>query len=161
MELLRPRNNRRDKWFRKWELWEDDQKYLTRWHIWPFKPSDPADQGDEENQKKSAFKIFLHRMDGPDLDRFPHDHPWPFRSLILRGGYTDEQTVGMYEESTNELVYAPGKLVKHRWFQKLPATGVWHRILTIDRQPTWTLVFTGKHRRRWGYLTDGGWIGHD
>jgi len=29
------------------------------------------------------FSVLLHRIHEPDLDRDPHDHPWPFVSLIL------------------------------------------------------------------------------
>lgn len=160
MELRRPRNNRRDKWFRKWELWEDDQKYLTRWHVWPFRPNEPDEAIDIEDHTKypSRFKIFIHRMDGPDLDRFPHDHPWWFRSIVLRGGYVDEQTTGDYQ--CGNLVYVEGDLVQHKWWQSLPATGIFHRILWLHRTPTWTLVLTGQKKREWGYLTDQGWVQH-
>lgn len=163
MELRRPREKRIDRWFRKWELWEDDKKYLTRYHIWPFKPNEEVpEEGSEsgvEDHSGSRFKIFVHRMDGPDLDRWPHDHPWWFRSIIFRGGYTDEQTTGDYQCGNH--VYAPGHLIRHKWFQKMPATGLYHRILTIHRQPTWTLVLTGQKKRTWGYLTDQGWVPHE
>lgn len=162
MELRRPRKKRRDYWFRKWELWENDHKYLTRWHIWPFKPNEPEEDV-EDSKHPSRFKILLHRMDGPDFDRYPHDHPWPFVSFVLLGSYTDEQTTGRRKlvPGGYTRVYRPGRLVKHRWFQRLPATGIYHRILAIHRQPTWTLVLTGKKKRTWGYLTDVGWVPHE
>ena len=47
---------------------EDGQLYLTRWTLF---------------RSKTGKKVMLHRMSGPDGDRFPHDHPWRFTSLIL------------------------------------------------------------------------------
>ena len=35
------------------------------------------------------FPAVLHRFTAPDLGD-PHDHPWPFRTFILHGGYTEE-----------------------------------------------------------------------
>lgn len=34
--------------------------------------------------------IYLHHILRSDDDPDPHDHPWDFTSLILRGGYVDE-----------------------------------------------------------------------
>ena len=34
--------------------------------------------------------LLLHFLDGPDPGLDLHDHPWPFATLILRGGYTEE-----------------------------------------------------------------------
>lgn len=40
--------------------------------------------------KSKYFNIFLHNIQRSDDDPDPHDHPWSFLSLILKGGYTDE-----------------------------------------------------------------------
>ena len=34
--------------------------------------------------------IFLHHIYRSDSDRYPHSHPWAFKTLVLSGGYTDE-----------------------------------------------------------------------
>lgn len=36
------------------------------------------------------FGAYLHHIDRPDPGFDLHDHPWPFVSIILRGGYTEE-----------------------------------------------------------------------
>ena len=35
------------------------------------------------------FSIYLHRIHTPDVDEFPHDHPWWFASLVLSGAYVE------------------------------------------------------------------------
>lgn len=36
------------------------------------------------------FGIYVHLIYREDLDPVPHDHPWAFWSLILRGSYVEE-----------------------------------------------------------------------
>jgi len=48
--------------------------WFTKYHIegpWPFNP-------------------VFHRFTRADGNGDPHDHPWPFRSVILSGGYREE-----------------------------------------------------------------------
>lgn len=35
------------------------------------------------------FAIRLHHWSGSDDERHLHDHPWPFLTIVLKGGYTD------------------------------------------------------------------------
>ena len=51
--------------------------YLRRWFIYPRKPKDLA----------MVPRVYLHRFYTGDNVRDLHDHPWPFTSLILKGGY--------------------------------------------------------------------------
>jgi hypothetical protein len=97
--------------------------------------------------------IYIHKMTGPD-DRFtPHDHPWPFVSLIVKGGYDEVriEKMGMsrlYERSVGRVN------VMRRDDQ--------HYISRIWQNPTWTVVFFGRRRRTWGFWettdTAGKWI---
>ncbi|MCZ6507741.1 MAG: hypothetical protein O7A04_06815, partial [Acidobacteria bacterium] len=43
----------------------------------------------------AGCSVKLHRFLRSDLDECLHDHPWPFASLILRGGYFEVTTIGM------------------------------------------------------------------
>jgi len=95
------------------------------------------------------FGILLHRIHEPDTDRDPHDHPWPFASLILSGGYT-------------ECVHdKPGDLSSHEHHERLRWS--WHR-MPLDRAHhiteingvLWTLVLTGRRRPTWRFWTAGG-----
>src|SRR5688500_6187293 len=36
------------------------------------------------------FGVYVHRILAPDPGLDLHDHPWPFVTLILRGGYVEE-----------------------------------------------------------------------
>lgn len=77
----------------------------------------------------------------PDSDRWMHDHPWGFVSLLLRGRYV-EQT--------------PHSVRAVRWLNLKRATDL-HRILWVDRAIT--LVLTTRKKRTWGFQTDCGWVG--
>lgn len=98
------------------------------------------------------FNIYLHYIAKSDEDRDPHNHPWSFRSLILRGGYAE----WIWEGDETKLlvdrrVYRPGS-VAVSLSQKL-----YHKIV-LDK-PTWTLVLTGRrHEKPWGYLTEDGFV---
>ena len=95
------------------------------------------------------FMLMLHRFHRPDPACL-HDHPWPFWSLVLWGGYWE-----LYERADGIRGIAwrrPGS-VAYR-----PAT--WkHRITTLHpRRATWTLILTGRKVRGWGFWTPAGWV---
>jgi hypothetical protein len=96
--------------------------------------------------------VLLHRLDKPDSRSTLHDHPWPFLSLILRGGYTEEfgrttrfsyRPTSPHEGRVKERVkrtWRAGSL--HRMRSRDP-----HTIVSLLRSPTWTLVLTGPRAR--------------
>lgn len=98
------------------------------------------------------FKIFLHKICRSDDDPDPHDHPWNFATLILRGGYYDERHMWDGVERT-ELVgdkMTPGR-VAYRKAEHI------HRVRLLDEsKPTWTLVLLGKRVRKWTFVTPNG-----
>lgn len=108
--------------------------YLTRWRL----------------IQTPWFGIYLHRFDGPDPRPTLHDHPWPFLSIILRGGYdervrTEPDASGYWETYLRPI----------RWFNAKSALGL-HSIRRLHRNPTWTLMLVGRRQRVWGYLDDDG-----
>lgn len=96
------------------------------------------------------FGIYLHRILTRDFDRHAHDHPWPFVSLILRGGYVEFVTGD--DGLPLECVRTRGSL--HR----MPVEKA-HLIYEVAPN-TLTLVLTGRHGRDWGYWTAEGWVSH-
>lgn len=102
--------------------------------------------------------VYLHKMSAPDPGMDLHDHPWPFVSVILRGGYTE-----IRNEIRSLLSF------KHLWFSRdaglaAPTMREWkagsvhmiqkdiaHTIIQLSKTPTWTLVFTGRVDREWGF----------
>ena len=88
--------------------------------------------------------IYLHRIGTPDSRPTLHDHPWNFVAVVLRGGYRECRD------------YSGIAHVIRRVNVKR-ATDL-HWIDSLDRTPTWTLVFTGRRKREWGYVDpDGTW----
>jgi hypothetical protein len=94
------------------------------------------------------FGIYLHRMVGPDWSPHNHDHPWPFVSFVLRGGYIENVSIDTHHFEIHMNRYV-------RWFNAKRATDK-HRIVWIEREPTWTLVLRGKRVREWGFWTGEG-----
>lgn len=88
------------------------------------------------------FRVFLHNIRRPDLDRNLHNHPWPnVRCLILWGGYTE---VRLRHGHLSHRSYGPGDV-------NVLQSDLYHRIASV-KPNTWTLVFAGKRSRSWGFL---------
>jgi len=113
---------------------DPERNYLTRWRL----------------IQTPLFGIYLHRMDGPDPRPTLHDHPWPFISFVLRGGYLERRIYG---------ADAPDVLIDRINRKR---TTDFHYITRLLRVPTWTLMFVGRRQRVWGYLNRGGrWTAFD
>lgn len=92
------------------------------------------------------FGVLLHKIIRPDEDPVPHDHPWSFATLILRGGYTEEVMTDAWYRIDK---WGIGSV--HRFKR-----GMYHRILALrGGGPCWTLVLTGPRRDSWGFLVNG------
>jgi hypothetical protein len=88
-----------------------------------------------------------------------HDHPWGYFSIILEGGYFEVTPKDEYRASNrldfNEEVnmkwYSPGSLLirPKNWI---------HRLELPPGQTCWTLFFTFRKVKRWGFYTKYGWI---
>lgn len=90
------------------------------------------------------FGIYLHRIGTPDSRPTLHDHPWNFVAIVLRGGYIEHRDYSGYGHAI-------------RWVNAKRAEDT-HWIDWLGRTPTWTLMFTGRRRREWGYVDpDGTW----
>lgn len=91
------------------------------------------------------FGIYVHKWLQPDPRPTLHDHPWPFLSLILRGGYVEKTIHGIRE------VKWANWTSKHKF----------HTVTKLMRIPTWSLMFVGKTGPTWGYLDSHTWIPFD
>jgi hypothetical protein len=99
------------------------------------------------------FGIYVHVMRREDADRYPHDHPWNFWSLILRGGYEEMR----YPDAARRRCLRMFVLSHTRWRLHRLRVGDAHRVISV--QPgTVTLVIVGRHRQVWGFYPDGQWI---
>jgi len=119
------------------------------------------------------FGIYLHRIDAPDPGRDLHDHPWPFVSIILRGGYeekyadTREAPFLALAAEQNERCVGPDRATCRRGFRTGWAVGSIHRMpLTMCHRivavhpGTMTLVLRGRKSRQWGFYQPIGWVSH-
>lgn len=118
----------------KWGLWRwydiilDGDLYLTRLNL----------------VQTPWFSIKLHWIHRPDPDRDLHDHPWPFVSFVLRGGYEEYES----KDPANE----PGKPRMINWFN-YKNTKTAHRISTA-KPGTLTLIFAGRRSKEWGFYDE-------
>ncbi len=125
--------------------------YLRRWFIF----------------RSKYFNIYLHHIARPDEDPDPHDHPWNFLSVLLRGGYTEAQyKMGILNLPPSPLTNVTScyrRLYLGTTTRSCPSIGyrkaeTVHQIETV-KPNTWTLVFTGRDRRDWGFVDFWkGWI---
>lgn len=131
--------------------------------------------------RSQPFNLFLHHILRSDDDPDPHDHPWSFLSLVLKNGYLDEpflfftskrnpfiqedepgesSGVRHYKPFDHEALgfrlETPIEEVKPLRFVFRPAEHV-HRVI-LHRGPAWTLVFTGRERRPWGFVKSDRWV---
>lgn len=91
------------------------------------------------------FTIRVHHWYSSDDDRAPHDHPWWFLTLILRGYYHDVHYT--IEEGRNwKTTYEPMRSgtfhfrrAKHIHWVKVPPEGCW------------TILLTGRPLNEWGF----------
>lgn len=95
------------------------------------------------------FAVRLHHFHRADSDACPHDHPWWFLSLVLRGGYAEN--IRQPDGAVKGQVNRPGRLL---WRPRNFA----HTVTRLLRQECWTLVVTGKDRGKWGFFGKWGWI---
>ena len=121
--------------FKKYDIVLDGELYLRRYFIF----------------RSRWFNIFLHNIRLPDRGRDPHDHPWSFLGLVLKGGYT-EDLYHVRWHNTLHLDYVLEREVVQRKVGQLAfrrATDV-HHIASV-KPGTWTLVFTGPRVREWAF----------
>lgn len=97
------------------------------------------------------FAIYVHGIYKADEDQHMHDHPWDYTSIILRGFFHERvpTTPGRYES----VLLSPWKCVRRKAEQ-------FHKIEQLHTPSVYTLFFTGKRRREWGYNTERGWVDH-
>lgn len=109
-----------------------------------------------KDRKWFPFNVFLHRFLKSDPDDV-HDHPWPYATLILKGGYYEwiPQFNSKNEKIAEIAVWrGPGSF-------RVCGASSYHRIELDPDVECWTLFMPGPQKREWGFLSGGEWIQHD
>jgi hypothetical protein len=122
----------------------NDQPYLERYYLFL------------KDRKRFPFNVFLHKFLKSDPDDV-HDHPWPYTTLILKGGYYEWTPIfdGRGKKIAETCVWRkPGH------FRTCGANS-YHRIELDPNVECWTLFMPGPQRREWGFLVNNQWIHND
>lgn len=123
---------------------QDNEPYLERYYVFL------------KDRKWFPFNIFIHKFLKSDPDDV-HDHPWPYATLILRGGYWE--WVPQFDSGGKKI----GELA--RWcgpghFRVCSATS-FHRIELDPEVECWTMFMPGPKKRDWGFLVNNNWVPHE
>jgi len=106
-----------------------------------------------KDRKHFPFNVFLHKFHKGDPDDV-HDHPWPYATLILKGGYYE--WTPMFDSKGRML----GEICKWRGPGHFRICGAnsYHRIELDPSVTAWTLFMPGPQKREWGFLVKNKWI---
>ena len=120
---------------------ESNEPYMERYYVFL------------KDRKWFPFNIFLHKFLKSDPDDV-HDHPWPYATLILKGGYYEwiPQFNNQGKKISEFQVWrGPGS------FRVCGATS-YHRIELDPSVECWSLFMPGLQKREWGFLVKNKWI---
>ena len=119
----------------------ENEPYLERYYLFL------------RERKQFPFNVFLHKFLKSDPDDV-HDHPWPYATLILKGGYWEWiphfDTVGR-KTGEYQVWRGPGHF-------RVSSANSYHRIELDPDITAWTLFMPGPKQRDWGFLVKNKWI---
>lgn len=109
-----------------------------------------------KDRQQFPFNVFLHKFLKGDPDDV-HDHPWPYATVILKGGYYEwvpEFDLQGKKISETRHWRGPGHV-------RLSKSTSYHRIELKSDITAWTLFMPGPKKRDWGFLVNNQWIQHE
>lgn len=122
----------------------DNQPYLIRYSLFSCR----------------FFAIKIHHILISD-DDCPHNHPWAFVTILLKGHYLEHRVIDKvenigYKRFTHKLKiakrYSAGNILYR------PANSI-HRLVLDEGKTVRTLVITFKKVQDWGFFTPRGFVG--
>lgn len=123
---------------------QNNQPYLERYYVFL------------KDRKRFPFNVFIHKFLKSDPDDV-HDHPWPYATLILKGGYYEWTPIfnsqGAKISETRHWC-GPGHF-------RICRSTSYHRIELAEGVECWTLFMPGPQKRDWGFLVNDKWIQHE
>ena len=123
---------------------QSDEPYLERYYLFL------------KDRDRFPFNVFLHKFLKGDPDDV-HDHPWPYATLILKGGYYE--WLPQFDSKGNKIAEmcvwrGPGSF-------RVCRANSYHRIELDPNVTAWTLFMPGPKKRDWGFLVNNKWIQHE
>ena len=119
----------------------ENEPYLERYYLFL------------RERERFPFNVFLHKFLKSDPDDV-HDHPWPYATVILKGGYWEWiphfDTVGR-KTGEYQVWRGPGHF-------RISKANSFHRIELDPDITAWTLFMPGPKQRDWGFLVQNTWI---
>ena len=109
-----------------------------------------------KERKLFPFNVFLHNFHKGDPDDV-HDHPWPYFTLILKGGYY-EWIPQFNSEGIKTCEIGKWRGPGHFRFC---SANSYHRIELDPGVDCWTLFMPGPQKREWGFLVKNKWVHND
>ncbi len=107
-----------------------------------------------KDRNKFPFNVTLHKIVKSD-DPIMHDHPWPYLTIVIKGGYWEHVPVFNKEgEMFAEISRwrGPGSIIKR-------SANEFHWLELDERVgPATTIFFMGPQQRDWGFLVKNKWI---
>ncbi len=103
--------------------------------------------------QKLGFAVRIHEILRSDSGRDPHNHPWMYVTVVLKGGYY-EARYAADGHLTDMKWHGPGSILYR------PANS-WHKLIVPDGETATTLFITGKKCQRWGFNTSEGFVPYD
>lgn len=97
------------------------------------------------------FGIYIHRIYKADDDKYLHDHPWDYWSMVLTGSYNEQTETLIRPGHAKENMLIPGSCNSRMAEQ-------FHKIKSLNTKSVTTLFVTGKRRRDWGYKVGKYWV---
>jgi hypothetical protein len=119
----------------------ENEPYLERYYLFL------------RERERFPFNVFLHKFLKSDPDDV-HDHPWPYATVILKGGYWEWiphfDTVGR-KTGEYQVWRGPGHF-------RISKANSFHRIELDPDITAWTLFMPGRKCRDWGFMVQNKWI---
>jgi hypothetical protein len=121
-----------------------DNLYMQRWLI-------------ELGPRRRSFR--LHIIHAPDSDNCLHDHPWSFKSIIVKGGYDEEVPApdSTLREAQQGYPRRVVNVVRPFRFRSMPLNYK-HRIVRLHKKISITIAYAGPLSQDWGFWTRHGKI---
>lgn len=139
--------------------------YMRRW--WLFGGSYADDRPEDVRGWRGTMldrlvgrfvRCRIHQILRSDNERDLHCHPWPYMTIILRGGYLEVTPCHQYQPAVDDAVWArrrwhgPGSIIFRRATDR-------HRLEVPAGETATTMFFMfGGKSRQWGFHTDEGFV---